>query len=101
MSASNQIFALTAGGNVVDGEGNCAGGVNVRREYVRGECPPVVTEVMQLTSHMTAAVVIGVARHSTRARLPPGACTCTPIWHNFYLHNYTYVYLQWAVADWQ
>jgi len=50
MSASNQIFALTAGGNVVDGEGNCAGGVNVRREYVRGECPPVVTEVMQLVT---------------------------------------------------
>jgi len=50
MSASNQIFALTAGGNVVDGEGNCAGGVNVLREYVRGECPPVVTEVMQLVT---------------------------------------------------
>ena len=50
MSASNQIFALTAGGNVVDGEGNCAGGVNDRREYVRGECPPVVTEVMQLVT---------------------------------------------------
>jgi len=36
VSTSFQIFALTAGRNVVGGEGNCLGGGNVRGEYVRG-----------------------------------------------------------------